>query len=59
MVIKRVCAWCGCSMTPKECESLPHQSIEEPISHSICPDCLEKALAEIKSITAVNTNANK
>jgi hypothetical protein len=58
MVIKCVCAWCGCSMPPKECESLPHQSIEEPISHSICPECFVKALAEFESITAVTNKPN-
>jgi hypothetical protein len=59
MVIKRVCAWCGISLGYKECENLPHKPIEELVSHSICPKCFEKTLAEIKSITAVNTNANK
>ena len=59
MVIKRVCAWCGSFLGSKECESSTHQSIEEPISHSICPECLEKTLAEIESITAVTNKANK
>jgi hypothetical protein len=45
-------------MPPKECESLPHQSIEEPISHSICPECFVKALAEFESITAVTNKLN-
>jgi hypothetical protein len=58
MVIKRVCAWCGCSMPPKECESIPHQTIEELVSHSICPECLEKTLAEIELITAVTNKPN-
>jgi len=58
MVIKCICAWCGSFLGHKECESLPHQSIEEPISHSICPECFEKALAEIQSITAVTSKTN-
>jgi predicted amidophosphoribosyltransferase len=53
MVIKCVCAWCGSFLGHKECQCSPHQPLEEPISHSICPGCFEKALAEIESITAV------
>ena len=58
MVIKRVCAWCSRYLGSKECESLPQQSIEELVSHSICPECFEKALADIQSITAVTNKSN-
>lgn len=58
MVIKRVCAWCGISLGYKECQDPSHQPIEESISHSICPDCFEKTLAEIQSITAVTNKPN-
>ena len=56
MVIKCVCAWCSRYLGSKECESLPHQSIEEPISHSICPECFEKEIAEINAISINKSN---
>ncbi len=55
MVIKRVCAWCSRYLGSKECESLPQQSIEELVSHSICPECLKKEIAEINAISINNT----
>lgn len=59
MFIKRVCAWCGCSLPPKECESVPHQSIKEPISHTICAACFDKAMDDILSAPAENHNPKK
>ena len=59
MLMKRVCSWCNRSMPPKECENLPHESIEEPVTHSICPECLEKALAEIESVPAQEIKPNE
>ena len=59
MVIKCVCAWCSRYLGSKEYQCPSHQPIEELVSHSICPDCFEKALAEIESITALTNKANK
>ena len=59
MVIKRICAWCGRYLGSKECQCSPHQSIEEPVTHSICPECLEKALDEIDSAPAETIKPNK
>ena len=59
MVIKRICSWCGRYLGSKECQCPPHQSIEEPISHSICPECFEKALAEIESAPAKTIKPKK
>ena len=59
MVIKRICAWCGRYLGSKECQCPPHQSIEKAITHSICPDCLQKALAEIDSAPAETIKPNE
>jgi hypothetical protein len=58
MVIKRVCAWCGRYLGSKECQDPSHQPLEELVSHSICPECLKIALAEIELITAVTNKPN-
>ena len=58
MLIQRICGWCGRYLGSKECQYPSHQPIEELISHSICPECFEKALAEIESITAVTNQPN-
>jgi len=42
-----VCAWCGKSIGIKQAEEA--ESTEDAITHSICPECKEKALAEINS----------
>jgi len=59
MVNKCVCAWCGISLDYKECQDLSHQPLEELVSHSICPECFVKALAEFEPITAVTNKPNK
>jgi hypothetical protein len=58
MVIKCVCAWCSRYLGSKECQDPSHQPLEELVSHSICPECFEKALADIESITAVTNKPN-
>jgi len=47
MSIVIICAWCSKYMETKEGEA------PRPISHSICPDCEKKVLAEINSIPHV------
>ena len=59
MIMKRVCSWCNSTLSPKECECLPHQSIEEPVTHTICAECFEKALAEIDSAPAEIIKPNR
>ena len=59
MVIKRKCAWCGRYLGTAECQCPPHQTTEELITHSICPECLEKALAEIDSAPAKTNKPNE
>ena len=59
MVIKRICAWCGRYLGFKECQCSGPTSIEEPVSHSICPECLEKALAEIDLVPAETIKSNE
>ena len=40
-----ICAWCGKKIgTKQENET---ESIGDTITHSICPECKQKALAEI------------
>jgi hypothetical protein len=50
MLIKIVCSWCGRPLGFKKGENADLSGIPEPISHSICPECKEKALAELQSI---------
>ncbi|BBO79717.1 hypothetical protein DSCO28_02830 [Desulfosarcina ovata subsp. sediminis] len=59
MVIRRVCAWCGRDMGTKECESDCPEGVEDPITHTICPECKAKALAELNSISAKTTKPNE
>ncbi len=58
MLIRRICAWCGRYLGSMKCQCSPHQAVKETISHSICPECLKKALAEIELITAVTNKPN-
>ena len=59
MLMRRVCAWCSRYLGSKECQCPSHQSIEKAITHSICPECLEKALAEIESAPAKTIKTNE
>jgi len=58
MFIKRVCAWCSRYLGSKECKYMSNQPLEELVSHSICTECLEKALAEIESVPSVINKTN-
>jgi len=59
MVIKRICSWCGRCLGTKECECPHLEGIEDPVTHTICPECMAKALAEIDSAPAENNKPNK
>ena len=52
--VKIVCSWCGCFLGWKECEI--KEDIPHPITHSICPECFDKEIAEIKTISINKTN---
>jgi hypothetical protein len=56
MVIKCVCAWCSRYMGSKECQYPSHQPLEELVSHSICPECLKKEIAEINALSINKSN---
>jgi len=49
-----VCAWCLKIMAEKECPDA--QPMDKPISHSICPECLEREIAQINSISINETH---
>jgi len=51
-----VCSWCGCSMGWKDCEFADLADIPHYITHGICPECLEKEMAEIKAMTNNESN---
>ena len=59
MLLKRICSWCNRTIGYKECQCAAYQTIEEPISHSICPECFEKAMAEIDSAPAKTIKPNR
>ena len=59
MVVKRKCAWCGRYLGTVECQCPSRQTNEEPVTHGICPECLEKALAEIDSVPANKIKTDK
>jgi hypothetical protein len=51
-----VCSWCGRSMGVKECSgSTPPDLSENPVSHSICQECFEKQMAQIKAEHNIQT----
>jgi len=53
MPIQVVCAWCGKFMSEKEGDA-PY-----PVSHSICPDCERKVLAETEETLKPNNPKTK
>lgn len=49
MTIEVICAWCGCVLGAKPGTDKAGPGLNKPVSHSICDQCLQKALAEIRS----------
>jgi hypothetical protein len=49
MTIEVICAWCGCVLGAKPGIDKAGPGLNKPISHGICEQCLQKALAEIRS----------
>jgi hypothetical protein len=45
MTYQVICAWCGKKIGIKQAEE--SESTEDAITHSICLECKQKALAEI------------
>ena len=52
MTYRVVCAWCKKNLGKKEAPSLSDQTIKDPITHTICAECLEKVLDGIPSSPA-------
>jgi len=51
-----VCSWCGRSIGMKECIcSAPQELPKNPVTHSICPECHKKELAQIKATLTIPT----
>ncbi len=59
MIMKRKCAWCGRSLGLLETESTAHSDNEMPTTHTICPECLEKTLAEIQQFRTKSNQSNE
>ena len=49
MTIKVICSWCGCVLGFKQGTDKACPDLNNPISHSICAQCMKKALAVIRS----------
>jgi hypothetical protein len=61
MSIKVICAWCGRVLGAKQDLKPSSRGIDDPISHGICPQCLEKALCDIRpaDVSAINIKSSK
>ena len=49
--MKIVCAWCGKDMGEKEGEGI------EGISHSVCEECADKLVLDMKKLLEIERNA--
>ena len=49
MTIKVICSWCGRVLGSKQDPEKICSSIEDPVSHSICAECMERELSDIRS----------
>lgn len=49
MTIKVVCSWCGRVLGAKQDPEKACSGMDDPVSHSICNQCMEKELADIKA----------
>ncbi len=56
MKLNVVCAWCSRYLGYKECQYPSHLPLEELVSHSICPECFQKEMAQIKTLSINKTN---
>jgi len=50
MIVRVVCAWCGCHMGIKKFEG--KNDTGPSISHGICPECIPGAIAEMEETVA-------
>ena len=51
MTIKVICSWCGRVLGSKQDSGAPCSGIGVLVSHSICAECMEKALSDISSVS--------
>lgn len=49
MIIKVLCAWCGRVLGSKQDPGKACSGMDDPVSHSICSQCMERELSDIRS----------
>ena len=59
MICRVRCAWCGKNLGKKEYPLSSGDTIEEPITHSMCAECFEKALDGTLSDPTDINNSNE
>lgn len=59
MLIARICSWCGRSLPPKECKDPCSGKLINPVTHTICEDCFDKAMDDLNSSRSKTTKPNK
>jgi hypothetical protein len=52
MVFRRICSWCQRELPAREYPG--PDTGEEPVTHTICPDCQRKVVAEIQAVKLNN-----
>ena len=55
MTYRIICAWCGKNLGKKEAPASPDQTINDPITHTICAECFEQTLDGVMSDSAGTT----
>ena len=59
MLIDRICSWCGRSLPPKECKDPCSEKLTNPVTHTICEECFDKAMNALNSTSANNEKSNE
>lgn len=54
MVFRRICSWCQRELPSREVPGPAPDNGKAPITHTICPDCQKKVVAEIQAIKLNN-----
>jgi hypothetical protein len=54
MVFRRICSWCQRELSAREVPGPVPDNREEPVTHTICPDCQKKVFAEIQAVKINN-----
>lgn len=58
MTYRIICAWCRKNLGTKEGPESTNE-IKDPITHTICAECFEKALDGVLTDSAGTTKANE